>query len=72
MILYLVLLTNLFVKNLRAKCMQDEFKMSMMRELNFFIGLQIKQTRDDIFINPSKYIKDILKRFVWMFGVIRF
>ena len=52
--------------------MQDEFKMSMMRELNFFIGLQIKQTRDDIFINPSKYIKDILKRFVWMFGVIRF
>ena len=25
-----------------AKCMQGEFKMSMMGELNFFIGLQIK------------------------------
>ena len=34
-----------------------------MRELNFFIGLQIKQTRDSIFINQNKYIKDLLKRF---------
>jgi len=37
--------------------------MSMMGELNFFIGLQIKQTKDDIFINQSKYVKDLLKRF---------
>jgi hypothetical protein len=37
--------------------------MSMMRELNFFFGLQIKQTKNDIFINQSKYIKDILKIF---------
>jgi hypothetical protein len=43
--------------------MQDEFKMSMMGELNFFFGLQIKQTRDGIFINQSKYINDLLKRF---------
>jgi hypothetical protein len=46
-----------------AKCLQDKFEMSMMRELNFFFGLQIKQTKNDIFINQSKYIKDILKIF---------
>jgi hypothetical protein len=43
--------------------MQDEFEMSMMGGLNFFIGLQIKQTRDVIFINQSKHINDLLKRF---------
>jgi hypothetical protein len=46
-----------------AKYRQEEFKMSMMEKLNFFIGLQIKQTKDDIFINQSKYVKDLLKRF---------
>jgi len=43
--------------------MQDEFEMSMMGELNLFLQLQIKQTKYDIFINQSKYIKDLLKRF---------
>jgi hypothetical protein len=43
--------------------MQDEFKMSMMRELNFFLGLQIKQINDEIFINQSRCIKDLIKRF---------
>jgi hypothetical protein len=37
--------------------------MSMMRELNFFLRFQIKETKDDIFINQRKYIKDLLKRF---------
>jgi len=46
-----------------TKCMQDEFKMSMMRELNFFLGLQIKQINDEIFINQSRCIKDLIKRF---------
>ena len=35
----------------------------MMGELNFFLGLQIKQPKEGIFINQSKYIKDLLKRF---------
>jgi hypothetical protein len=48
-----------------AKCMQDEFKMSMMEELNFFLRLQIKQTKDNIFINQGKYIKDLLKDLGW-------
>ncbi|GJX90121.1 retrovirus-related pol polyprotein from transposon TNT 1-94 [Tanacetum coccineum] len=34
-----------------SKIMHDEFEMSMMGELNFFLGLQIKQLEDDIFFN---------------------
>ncbi|GJY34957.1 retrovirus-related pol polyprotein from transposon TNT 1-94 [Tanacetum coccineum] len=46
-----------------AKIMHDEFEMSMMGELNFLLGLQIKQMEDGIFLNQSKYIKEILKKF---------
>ena len=35
--------------------------MNMMGELNFFLGLQIKQTKEDIFINQEKYVKDVMK-----------
>ncbi|KAJ9551570.1 hypothetical protein OSB04_015615 [Centaurea solstitialis] len=37
--------------------------MSMMGELNFFLGLQVKQLAHDIFINQSKYVHRLLKRF---------
>ena len=37
--------------------------MSMMGELKFFLGLQIKQCKDEIFINQTKYARDILKKF---------
>ena len=43
--------------------MHSEFEMSMMGELNFFLRLQNKQSKEGIFINQSKYIKDLLKRF---------
>ncbi|GKD67053.1 retrovirus-related pol polyprotein from transposon TNT 1-94, partial [Tanacetum coccineum] len=46
-----------------AKIMHDEFKMSMMGELNFFLGLQMKQMEDGIFFNQSKYIQEMLKKF---------
>ncbi|GKB18891.1 retrovirus-related pol polyprotein from transposon TNT 1-94 [Tanacetum coccineum] len=46
-----------------AKIMHDEFEMSMMGELNFFLGLQLKQLEDGIFFNQSKYIKEMLKKF---------
>ncbi|GJS31797.1 retrovirus-related pol polyprotein from transposon TNT 1-94 [Tanacetum coccineum] len=46
-----------------TKIMHDEFEMSMMGELNFFLGLQIKQMEDKIFFNQSKYIKEMLKKF---------
>ena len=43
--------------------MKGEFEMSLMGELNYFLGLQIKQNHDGIFINQAKYTKDLLKRF---------
>ncbi|GJY77225.1 retrovirus-related pol polyprotein from transposon TNT 1-94 [Tanacetum coccineum] len=46
-----------------AKIMHDEFEMSMMGELNFFLGLQMKQIEDGVFFNQSKYIKEMLKKF---------
>nr|GEV10452.1 copia protein [Tanacetum cinerariifolium] len=46
-----------------AKIMHEEFEMSMMGELNFFLGLQIKQIEDGILFNQSKYVKEILKKF---------
>ncbi|GJW01489.1 retrovirus-related pol polyprotein from transposon TNT 1-94 [Tanacetum coccineum] len=46
-----------------AKIMHDEFEMIMMDELNFSLGLQIKQMEDGIFFNQSKYIKEMYKKF---------
>ena len=45
------------------KLMTDHFEMSMMGELNFFLGFEIKQLRGGIFINQAKYIQDMVKRF---------
>ncbi|XP_075092019.1 secreted RxLR effector protein 161-like [Nicotiana tabacum] len=43
--------------------MGNEFEMSMMGELNFFMGLQIKQTPTRTMIHQQKYIKELLKNF---------
>ncbi|KAJ9542507.1 LOW QUALITY PROTEIN: hypothetical protein OSB04_029013 [Centaurea solstitialis] len=43
--------------------MQNEFEMSMMGELTFFLGLQVKQSSEGIFINQAKYIQDHLKKY---------
>ncbi|XP_070013748.1 uncharacterized mitochondrial protein AtMg00810-like [Nicotiana sylvestris] len=40
-----------------------EFEMSMMGELNFFLGLQVKQSTKRTFISQQKYIEELLKRF---------
>ena len=37
--------------------------MSAMGELKFFLGLQVDQKKDDIFIHQTKYVHDILTRF---------
>ena len=55
--------TNAFLCEKIAKYMHSEFQMSMMGELNFFLGLQIKQLKKYTFINQTKYIKDLFKRF---------
>ena len=43
--------------------MNKEFEMSMFGEIKFFVGLQIQQSKNGIYITQSKYIKDILKKF---------
>ncbi|KAJ9541629.1 hypothetical protein OSB04_028135 [Centaurea solstitialis] len=43
--------------------MKFEYKMSMMGELTFFLGLQIKQSEKGIFINQGKYVHEMLKKF---------
>ncbi|GJV72067.1 putative ribonuclease H-like domain-containing protein [Tanacetum coccineum] len=43
--------------------MQGEFEMSAMGEMSFFLGLQVKQLPDGIFISQDKYVKDMLTKF---------
>nr|GFC76636.1 hypothetical protein [Tanacetum cinerariifolium] len=43
--------------------MHDIFQMSAMGELNFFLGLQVLQKKDGIFLSQDKYVGDILKKF---------
>nr|GEY53901.1 uncharacterized mitochondrial protein AtMg00810-like [Tanacetum cinerariifolium] len=45
------------------KLMKDKFQMSSMGELTFFLGLQVKQKRDRIFIIHDKYVAEILRKF---------
>ncbi|WVZ70662.1 hypothetical protein U9M48_019306 [Paspalum notatum var. saurae] len=46
-----------------AEQMSREFEMSLMGELQFFLGLQIKQGPEGTFIHQAKYTRDILKKF---------
>ncbi|GJU57825.1 hypothetical protein Tco_1235591 [Tanacetum coccineum] len=50
---------TLFVKRVK----DDTLLMSSMRELTFFLGLQVKQKEDEIFISQDKYVGEILKKF---------
>nr|GEZ67707.1 hypothetical protein [Tanacetum cinerariifolium] len=55
--------TNLKYCTKFSDLMVKRFEMSMMGEMKFFLGLQVYQISNRIFINLSKYILDILKRF---------
>ncbi|WVZ53116.1 hypothetical protein U9M48_004102 [Paspalum notatum var. saurae] len=46
-----------------AEQMSREFEMSLMGELQFFLGLQIKQGPEGTFVHQAKYIRDVLKKF---------
>lgn len=35
----------------------------MMGELNYFLGLQVKNLKDGIFINQEKYVKELVNKF---------
>nr|GEV50395.1 hypothetical protein [Tanacetum cinerariifolium] len=45
------------------KLMKDKFQMSFMGELTFFLGLQVKQKDDGIFISQDIYVVEILRKF---------
>jgi hypothetical protein len=43
--------------------MMQKFEMSMMGELNYFLGFQVKQLKEGTFISQTKYTQDFLKKF---------
>nr|GEY82261.1 hypothetical protein [Tanacetum cinerariifolium] len=45
------------------KLIKDKFQVSLMGELTFFLGLQVKQKKDGIFISQDKYVAEILRKF---------
>nr|GEV63369.1 retrovirus-related Pol polyprotein from transposon TNT 1-94 [Tanacetum cinerariifolium] len=45
------------------KLMKDKFQISSIRELTFFLGLQVKKKKDGIFISHDKYVAEILRKF---------
>jgi hypothetical protein len=46
-----------------SRVMTQKFEMSMMGELNYFLGFQVKQLKDGTFISQTKYTQYLLKRF---------
>nr|GEV10390.1 putative ribonuclease H-like domain-containing protein [Tanacetum cinerariifolium] len=47
------------------RLIKDKFQMSSMGELTFFLGLQVKQKVDGIFISQDKYVAKILRKFAF-------
>jgi hypothetical protein len=43
--------------------MENEFQIFMMGELTFFLGIQVKQTKQGTFMHQSKYTNDLMKKF---------
>jgi hypothetical protein len=43
--------------------MEKEFQMSIIGELTFFLGIQVKQTEQGTFVHQAKYTKDLMKKF---------
>jgi spore maturation protein CgeB len=46
-----------------GKMMTNEFEISMIGELRYFLGLQIKKLKNGTFVSQGKYIKDMIKKF---------
>ncbi|GJT98907.1 uncharacterized mitochondrial protein-like protein [Tanacetum coccineum] len=49
--------------NAFEKLMHENFQMSSIGELIFFLGLQVQQKKDGIFISQDKYVVEIIKKF---------
>ena len=63
-------MSNIMVQHF-VQQMQSEFEMSLVGELTYFLGLQIKQMEDIIFISQSKYEKNLLGSLGWIMLVKR-
>nr|GEU96151.1 retrovirus-related Pol polyprotein from transposon TNT 1-94 [Tanacetum cinerariifolium] len=55
--------TDLRYATLFFDLMKSRFEMSMIGEITFFLGLQVNQSPSGIFINQSKYVHEILKKY---------
>nr|GEV20957.1 integrase, catalytic region, zinc finger, CCHC-type, peptidase aspartic, catalytic [Tanacetum cinerariifolium] len=55
--------TNTRYATLFSDLMKSRFEMSMMGEMTFFLGLHVNQSPSGIFINQSKYVHEILKKY---------
>ncbi|GKB70355.1 putative ribonuclease H-like domain-containing protein, partial [Tanacetum coccineum] len=60
---YIFGLTKKELCNAFEKLMHEKFQMSSMGELTFFLGLQVQQKKEGIFISQDKYVAEILKKF---------
>nr|GEW63862.1 retrovirus-related Pol polyprotein from transposon TNT 1-94 [Tanacetum cinerariifolium] len=55
--------TNPVFSNIFSKLMKDNFKMSMIGEMKFFLGLQIHQSPRGIIINQSQYTMELFRKY---------
>ena len=46
-----------------AKEIKSEFEMSIAGKLTYFLGFQVKQLKDGIFLSQSKYVRELVKKF---------
>ncbi|KAK6163788.1 hypothetical protein DH2020_000652 [Rehmannia glutinosa] len=58
-----ILLVQIYVDDIIFGSTNSKFEMSMMGELTFFLGLQVKQMQDGTFISQTKYTRDLMKKF---------
>ncbi|CAL9021727.1 unnamed protein product, partial [Prunus brigantina] len=55
--------TSNFLVTEFTNIMSNEFEMSMCGELNYFLGLQVQQLKDGMFLSQTKYAKDLVAKF---------
>ncbi|GJU80257.1 putative ribonuclease H-like domain-containing protein [Tanacetum coccineum] len=60
---FMWMISSLGLRRNLGVMMKSRFQMSSMGELTFFLGLQVKQKADGIFISQDKYVAEILKKF---------
>ena len=51
------------ILGINEESMSHKFEMSLCRELTFFLGLQVQQATNGIFLSQEKYLKKILKKY---------